>query len=454
MKKLLTLIMVAMFALVYANVVTAQTDEELVQIRIGHFAPGAPNVDVYVGGAPTDLQNVPFGTVSDWYQLPAGVYTFAIVPAGASLSEAVIEETVELEAGNWYSAFAIGLAALDSLALDLIEEDYSPLGFGETRLSFYHAIPEFLPVSVVADGETLAFLAYPDTVVSAEGVSEPNFTTLTLTEGTREIQVLDGVDGETVLLDLGEFNYAQQRHYFIAVINIATSPVPVLVSTNLGTIEDEFVGDLRDLGPAASATSGFVRVAHLSSGTPAVDVYLNGELTDIQELAFTELTEFVELPVGTYDVAVAPAGAGLSNAVIEAELVVGGLQYLTAVAHGYIEQDTLELTVIAEDFSEPERGLFRFSVFHAIPSTTPIAVIRDDGLQVISFLAYPGVDGTQPFDFAELVVGAYGFTVVDATNPSVVIAEIPSIQYGAGRNYFIGIIPTTVGYTFDYVEIP
>lgn len=440
---------------ILSGAVVSADDDAMAQVRIGHLAPDVSAVDVYIDDVPTTFNGLPFGTVSDWFALPAGAYTVALVPSGATPADAVLSATVELPAESWHSVLAVGLLENDTLTLDIIEEDYTPLDDGETRISFYHAIPEALPVNVVTgDGDVLAFLAFLDTLTDTEGDPVPRHSTVDIPQGPRLLQVVSATDPDSVLVDTAAFNYAAMRHYFFAVIGVSSNPTFVLTSTHMNQLDTEIGGDPRRAAPTAGDGSGFLRVAHLSSGTPDVDIFLNGEATDLTGIAFTDLTAFAELPSGAYEVAVAPAGAGVAEAVISTALTLNDGAHLTIVAHGFLENDTLTLTIAEEDFSELQRGLFRFSVFHALPGGDPVAIIRDDGLSVISFLSYPGlVDGGE-FAFAELVVGQYAFSVVDAADSTVTLFEIPNIQYGANRNYFIGIIPGDIGYIFDYVELP
>ncbi|MFW5748647.1 MAG: DUF4397 domain-containing protein, partial [Chloroflexota bacterium] len=58
-----------------------------------------------------------------------------------------------------------------------------------------------------------------------------------------------------------------------------------------------------------------IRVGHFSPDTPAVDVYVNGEAA-ITDLAYGTLTDFIELPAGSYEIAVAPAGTSIEDAAI------------------------------------------------------------------------------------------------------------------------------------------
>ena len=84
-----------------------EPNAEGVQLRASHFSFDAPAVDIApVGGEPV-LTDVPFGATSDYLDLPAGPIDLEIRGAGSPDAVFTIP-TLDLEAGNSYSADAIG----------------------------------------------------------------------------------------------------------------------------------------------------------------------------------------------------------------------------------------------------------------------------------------------------------------------------------------------------------
>ena len=84
-----------------------EPNAEGVQLRASHFSFDAPAVDIApVGGEPV-LTEVPFGATSDYLDLPAGALDLEIRGAGSPDAVFTIP-TLDLEAGNSYSAYAIG----------------------------------------------------------------------------------------------------------------------------------------------------------------------------------------------------------------------------------------------------------------------------------------------------------------------------------------------------------
>jgi hypothetical protein len=61
--------------------------------------------------------------------------------------------------------------------------------------------------------------------------------------------------------------------------------------------------------PAPSADGSQVRIVHLSSDAPAVDVAPDAEAALIEGLSYPEDTGYVDLPAGSYDLEIRPAGS-------------------------------------------------------------------------------------------------------------------------------------------------
>ena len=451
MKKLLVLMLLAVLSMV--STVAAQGDD-VAYVRVAHFAADAPAVDVYFNGSISAVQDAAYGDVTDWFTVPVGSYELAITAAGESVDDAVIGPvTVEFEAGSNYSIIAYGLVTTGSLDVTVAEEDYSDMIFGEFRLNVFHAIEGLDPVDVLADGEALfRLVALPNTVTDEENNLNDGFETLTLPEATLDIQIVDNRDNTQVLVDLGEISFSQDRNYLIATVGTPISPSAVFVSTRTDTFEDDLAGDI--LTPAnADATSGFLRVGHFSTGAPAVDIYIDGSLTDVQSLEFPGLTEYVELPIGSYEIAVVPEGGELDDAIATGDLTIGGDEYTLAAVYGVSENNSLDVLLIEEDNTPLAPGYFRLTVFHSVFGSGPIDVLRNDGLDPVRFLAYPGYTGDNDgLTSVDMVGGNYVFSVVSSDDNTSVIAELPAIDYVAGRNYFLGVIQGENGYSFSYIE--
>ena len=127
------------------------------QTRVAHLSPDAPNIDIYVDGEQV-REGIPYGTVTDYRDLPPGTYTIQVVPTGEDPAEAVLEETVE--AGDEDPTIdgllaVIGEVAAENQPLEalFLDDDNSPVDSGTARIRVLHASPDAPAVDVVA-GET------------------------------------------------------------------------------------------------------------------------------------------------------------------------------------------------------------------------------------------------------------------------------------------------------------
>ncbi|MEX1336405.1 MAG: DUF4397 domain-containing protein, partial [Candidatus Limnocylindrales bacterium] len=74
----------------------AADGHENAKVRVGHFSPDAPAVDVYAG-EDAILTDVPFGVLSEYLEVPGGTYSIAVVAAGADLADGAVIGPVDLE---------------------------------------------------------------------------------------------------------------------------------------------------------------------------------------------------------------------------------------------------------------------------------------------------------------------------------------------------------------------
>jgi hypothetical protein len=96
-------------------------------IRLAHFSPNTPAVDVYLysfgdTSAQTVLHHVAYGDASPYEQVPTGDYTVAMRAAGASAaSSPVLSASVDVVAGHAYTV--AGLGPESGLRLQVLDDD-------------------------------------------------------------------------------------------------------------------------------------------------------------------------------------------------------------------------------------------------------------------------------------------------------------------------------------------
>jgi len=186
-----------------------------------------------------------------------------------------------------------------------------------------------------------------------------------------------------------------------------------------------------------------LRVAHFSADAPAVDVYVNGEVA-IEALEFPNVTEWLEIEEGNYDIAVAPAGTSLDDAVIGPatfNLVAG--TWVTVSAVGSVEAGTLAPNVLIEDYSEiPEDGFARLSAFHAIAGAPAVDIVAN-GITLINNLAYPGTQGANDgFFIRDIPVGSSDLNVVLTSDPTTAVVGQSNVELEEDINYLVAAVGT------------
>ncbi len=182
-----------------------------------------------------------------------------------------------------------------------------------------------------------------------------------------------------------------------------------------------------------------VRVAHLSPDAPAVDVFINTELSGIQGLEYGSITDWVEIaPNPALLVAVAPAGT--EDAVIgPVSLSFAPGSYTTIAAIGSAANGTLTAQAIAEDYSDIPANSARVTLFHAIEGAPAVNVLASGSL-LVGGLAYPGTaDGNDGAFTVTVPAGTYNLAVNAAGAP---ILTLDGAELVAGINYFVAAIGT------------
>jgi hypothetical protein len=150
--------------------------------------------------------------------------------------------------------------------------------------------------------------------------------------------------------------------------------------------------------PARAAGDGYVRLAHLSPDTPAVDVYVKSDSNAIKPqtfraVAYGAMSDYLRLPTGTYQVAMRKAGAPASTKpVITTELSVqNGGAYTVAGVGRFAD---LGLRVLDDDLKLPDPGKSKVRIIQASVKAPVLDVAGKsgatiaDGVQFATTTAY------------------------------------------------------------------
>lgn len=104
----MTLALLGMLGLGLLNAGTARAADNAF-VRLVQAAPIAEHVDVFVdNGAQALLTGFTFSNVTDYLPLPAGAHTIQVVPTGQGKQKAVITQSIDVQAGAFYTVAAIG----------------------------------------------------------------------------------------------------------------------------------------------------------------------------------------------------------------------------------------------------------------------------------------------------------------------------------------------------------
>jgi hypothetical protein len=138
--------------------------------------------------------------------------------------------------------------------------------------------------------------------------------------------------------------------------------------------------------PAAAAGHGYVRLAHLSPDTPAVDVYLKSESGAVKDqtfpgVAYGAMSQYLRLPAGTYSVAMRKSGADPSTKpVLTTQVTVeNGGAYTVAGVGRFAD---LGLRVLRDDLKLPDPGESKVRIIQASVRAPVLDVDVNDGPRI------------------------------------------------------------------------
>jgi hypothetical protein len=133
----------------------------MAKVRVGHFSPDAPAVDVYANGGAI-LTEVPFGVLSDYLEVPAGTYTIEVVAAGADPADGAVIGPVDLDFAAGTMTTVAATNALASIEAQVLADEPAPKeGTAQVRVVHYSADAPAVDVAVDGGDVVVENLAYP-----------------------------------------------------------------------------------------------------------------------------------------------------------------------------------------------------------------------------------------------------------------------------------------------------
>jgi hypothetical protein len=138
--------------------------------------------------------------------------------------------------------------------------------------------------------------------------------------------------------------------------------------------------------PAASATDGWIRVAHLSPDTKAVNVTLTAvsggqKVVELDNVAYGAVSPYLHLPAGTYTIAMTPGESGASaKPIISASVDIETGKTITVAALGKFKD--LSTRIFEDDLASPEAKQARIRLIQASTVTASVDVKTSSGIVV------------------------------------------------------------------------
>lgn len=157
-------------------------------------------------------------------------------------------------------------------------------------------------------------------------------------------------------------------------------------------------------GVMADSHTAKLRVVHASPDAPAVDVYVNGELT-LEEVPFKAASDYLEVPAGTHTVEVFAAGTEYAEgeAALQEDITVEAGQAYTVAAADNL--DSLQF-VVAQDSMEVTEGQAKIRIGHLSPDAPAVDVGIIGGDTLFSGAEFPAIT-----DYIEVEPGTYDLEI-------------------------------------------
>ena len=153
---------VALAAVMAIPAFAAADGHENAKVRVGHFSPDAPAVDVYAGDDAI-LTDVPFGVLSEYLEVPGGTYSIAVVAAGADPADGAVIGPVDLEFAAGTMTTVAATNVLESIEAQVIADEPNPQdGIAQVRVVHFSADAPAVDIALDGGDVVVENLEYPN----------------------------------------------------------------------------------------------------------------------------------------------------------------------------------------------------------------------------------------------------------------------------------------------------
>ena len=178
------------------------------------------------------------------------------------------------------------------------------------------------------------------------------------------------------------------------------------------------------------------RAVHASPDAPNVDILVDGEPA-VEDLGYGEVSPYVEVEPGTYQVQVTATGDP-ETVVFEEEVEVQEGVTKTAVAYGVTTggpDDGFQVDVLEDDLADPGEEMSRVRLFHASPDAGVINVVATQA---------PGGGNGPPDEMQQPEEGQGGQQQGNVVFQQLGFGEVDTQEIQAGE-YTLGVVPAGDG---------
>ncbi len=206
----------------------------------------------------------------------------------------------------------------------------------------------------------------------------------------------------------------------VAILAVLT----VLVLASAATAAPAPLNALLSVDDPADTADGRVRVLHASPHSPAVDLWVDGDLA-VTGLGFGEMTEYLSLPAGSYQIQVEPSGRGGQGPFyVDVLLTLGAGTDFTVVAADILAQATP--VILKDGGQDPAAGFGHLRFFHGSPDARAVDVAVTGGPVLFADVVFQ-----QDTAYLPIAAGSYDLEVRWAGGDEAILT-LPGVTVPAG----------------------